>query len=290
MLFAIEGKVAALAEDGRTRYVWIDMFCASQNLLAGTFLPLDETAREQLKATDLIDYKARKEQTDRIFEDAFSFAGEILFASPPWTSGRAAARLPARREGRATRAASARAAISARGATWSRQDAAKGCKLYVVLGRRDVDGFENMLSDRWDEMDRIMSTVNARDAQVSKVEDREYILGQVNQLEGGLGAVTVMVCEALRDWLAAEGKAALDRMPADQRGTSELIMSLAIMLEDQAKYGEAELLYREALEVRRRVQGANHEWTLASMNNLGNLLRATGKLTRPSSFCARRSR
>ena len=40
MLDAVEGQLERLeAADGRPRFVWIDMFCASQNLLAGVFEP-----------------------------------------------------------------------------------------------------------------------------------------------------------------------------------------------------------------------------------------------------------
>ena len=84
MLYAIIRQVEALEkEDGRRRYVWIDMFCASQNLLAGAFLPIDPTEREALKASNPIEYGRRKEQTDKLFDGAIDSVNEILFYCSP---------------------------------------------------------------------------------------------------------------------------------------------------------------------------------------------------------------
>ena len=50
------------------------------------------------------------------------------------------------------------------------------------------------------------------------------------------------------------------------------------MLQEQGRLGEAEVVYRRALEGRERVLGADHPSTLISVNNLGELLYAQGKL------------
>ena len=89
MLASIERKVEALEmADGTPRYVWVDMFAASQNLLAGSFLPLAQAERDSLKASDPAGYAARKEATDTIFDDAISAVGTsgpreiFLYLSP----------------------------------------------------------------------------------------------------------------------------------------------------------------------------------------------------------------
>ena len=66
---------------------------------------------------------------------------------------------------------------------------------------------------------KVIAALDARDAQISKAEDREYILASVARLDGGLGAVTTVVCAAMREWLAAEGAAAVARLPRGTRGT-----------------------------------------------------------------------
>ena len=76
MLWAIEAKLAALeAADGVRRYVWVDMFAASQNLLAGRYLPATQSERAALKRRDPAGYRARKEDTDTIFEHAIEAVG-----------------------------------------------------------------------------------------------------------------------------------------------------------------------------------------------------------------------
>ena len=60
----------APGSDGRRpRYVWVDMFCASQNLLAGVY----RDARLVAKASAA--YRARKEDTDALFDGALDAVG-----------------------------------------------------------------------------------------------------------------------------------------------------------------------------------------------------------------------
>ena len=153
---------------------------------------------------------------------------------------------------------------------------AKNCKLHIVLSRADVDGFEKLLTYHFSDIAKIVANIDARDAQISKVEDREYIMGEVAKLGGGLGAVTATVCGALRTWLAEEGRAALGRMPAGNKGRPRLLNNLGLLLHDQGDYEGAAPLCREALQIRRETLGDRHPSTLISMNNLGGLLQAQG--------------
>ena len=56
----------------------------------------------------------------------------------------------------------------------------------------DVDGFQDLL-ERFGEIATILASIDARDAQISKIDDRAYILGEVEKLDGGLGEVTKTV-------------------------------------------------------------------------------------------------
>ena len=62
MLAAIDTAIRELEEERslERRYVWIDMFCASQNLLAGVYRDLDLYPRGSAG------YLQRKEDTDRV--------------------------------------------------------------------------------------------------------------------------------------------------------------------------------------------------------------------------------
>jgi CHAT domain-containing protein/tetratricopeptide (TPR) repeat protein len=53
--------------------------------------------------------------------------------------------------------------------------------------------------------------------------------------------------------------------------------TLALVLQVQGQYTEAEKLHREALKLRRQVLGPNHPETLASMNDLADLLNKRGQ-------------
>ena len=61
-------------------------------------------------------------------------------------------------------------------------------------------------------------------------------------------------------------------MEPDERGVSFLIMDVGEMLREHGKLEQAEKLFTDALEVRRRVCGADDPKTLTSINNLGTLL------------------
>ena len=198
MLAAIERKVEELERaDGVRRFVWVDMFAASQNLLAGRYLPATEAARAELKQNDLAAYRARKEDTDTIFDDAIDAVGTsvpkeiLLYLSPltgEWRAPDQPYLLPDRGSPPANWMRKGPGAITRAWCCFEMvKTLAKGCNLHVVLSPADVDGFEELLTWRFDEIAKIVAEIEVRDAQISKVEDREYILGEVAKLEGGLG-------------------------------------------------------------------------------------------------------
>ena len=277
MLDAIERRLDELeAADGVTRYVWIDIFAASQTLLSGEF-----DAGRYPRGSE--EHTARKEDTDHVFADAMAAISEILLYCSPltakWRAPNQPFLLPERGEpperwmrrgpGAMTRAWCLLELVKA---------LAKGATLHVVLAPADVDDFEELLTGDFDEIAGIVAGIDATDAQITKIEDRDYILAEVAKLEGGIGAVTATVCASLREWLAAEGRAALARMPRKERATSALQDRLATLLQAQGKLDEAGVLFRGALEASRATLGDRHPDTLISMNNLGGLLLAQGKL------------
>ena len=141
----------------------------------------------------------------------------------------------------------------------------------------------------FDELAKIVANLDARDAQISKVEDREYILGQVAALDGGLGAVTARVCEAMNGWLVAQGEAELARLPAAERGTSVLINQRGTAAEGSGRpRGGRAAVPRGAAGVPRNARGSAPEDTLTSINNLALLLKAQGDLAARRSRCSAR--
>ena len=65
MLDTVERAMNRLTTDARPPFVWVDIFCASQNLLIGKYR--DPAVSKEL---DPLGYLARKEDTDRIFDGA----------------------------------------------------------------------------------------------------------------------------------------------------------------------------------------------------------------------------
>ena len=83
-LVAVDRKLAELeAIDGMTRFVWVGMFAASQALLAGEFGVERHPERHPRGS---VERKARKEDTDHIFDDALAAIGELLLHCSPLTS------------------------------------------------------------------------------------------------------------------------------------------------------------------------------------------------------------
>jgi len=277
MLDAIERRLAELeASDGVTRYVWIDIFAASQTLLAGEF-----DADRYLRGSE--ERKARKEDTDHVFAEAMAAISELLLYCSPLTAEWPAPNQPFLLPERgAPPAGWLRRGPGAMTRAWCMFEVvkalAKGATLHVVLAPADVDGFEELLTRRFDEIAGIVAGIDAADAQITKIEDRDYILAEVALLKGGIGAVTATVCASLREWLAAEGRAALARIPSEKRATSTLQTQLGRLLQNLGKHLEAAPMLREALEARRATLGNRHPDTLVSMNNLGRLLHIMGKL------------
>ena len=104
----------------------------------------------------------------------------------------------------------------------------KGCTLHVLLSETSVAQFEDRMRNdgfgfEW--IGQIMGRVDVKQAQITKVEDRAYILGEVGQLTGGLGAINSNVMAALGGWVVGEAQAMLAALPAAERGTSLLLSS-----------------------------------------------------------------
>eukprot|EP00964_Phaeocystis_antarctica_P147706 scaffold114369_cov55-Phaeocystis_antarctica.AAC.1 len=137
--------------------------------------------------------------------------------------------------------------------------------------RNDNAGFQ------W--IGQILGNVDVKQAQITKAEDREYILGEVGKLPGGMGAVNSSVMAALGGWVIDEAQAMLEAVPEAERGTSDLLSNVAGMLKDQGRLAEAEPLQREQLAADRAEDGDRGDTTLASLGNLAINLLQQGKLT-----------
>ena len=257
------------------------MFCASQNLLAGVFRDAAVT-----KDSDPEGYRAREEDTDRIFDEAIDAVDETFvyveplageWRAPPHPFFIAEQGEPA--EGWMRRGPSALTRA------WCIYELAKSLTkqrtLHVLLGAESAAQFADTLCNdpgghRW--VGQILVRVDVKQAQISKVEDREYILSEVRKLPGGMGAVNSSVMAALRGWVIGEAQAMLEAVPEVKRGTSLLLSNVATMLQEQGRLAEAEALQRVQLTAWRKEGGNKHLHTLARLGNLANNLQQQEKL------------
>ena len=273
LLHAVERVLAKLETDGTRRYVWIDILCASQNLLQGV---IKDPAMSSAEVG---------------IEDAISTAGELLFYMEPLDTveWRAPPHLFLLAEQGEPAEGWVRRGPAALTRAWCifelAKSLSKGCKLHVLLSEKSVAQFEDKMHNDaygflW--IGQILGRVDVKQAQISKTEDREYILGEVGTLPGGMGAVNSSVMTALSGWVVDEAQAMLEAVPEAKRGTSKLLSNVAILLKNQGRLAEAETLQRERLALRRasaRLPGAcPHPNTLGALGNLAVNLQKQGKL------------
>ena len=152
-----------------------------------------------------------------------------------------------------------------------------GAQFAVVMSSAQQDAFDEALISDFDSIQASLSKVDVRTATCRDEKDTKAIL---DELERGVGfvACNTQVIGLLREALVAQARAALERLPAAERGTSRLINNLGMLLQDMGQLEEARPLYEEALQVRRETLGERHPGTLVLINNMGVLLKEMGKL------------
>jgi tetratricopeptide (TPR) repeat protein len=152
-----------------------------------------------------------------------------------------------------------------------------GARFDVVMSSAQQAAFEAALRRDFGSIQASLSKVDVRTATCRNEKDTKAIL---DELEQGVGfvACNTLVLGLLREALVAQARAALERLPAAERGTSALIGNMGSLLQNMGKLEEAMPLYEEALQVRRAALGDRHPGTLASINNMGMLLQKMGKL------------
>ena len=257
MLDAVERGIQRLEAEagGEGRVlVWIDMFCASQNLLGGVYR---DDANHPKGSPG---YKARKEDTDHIFDDALAAVSVVIFYLSPlegeWQAPPHAYLADDRGEPLAGWIRHGPNAVTRAWCLFELATAlAAGKRLLVELAPADRARLRDILETDAESLDQTLADIDAAEAQISKVEDREYILPRVHEA-GGFHGVNRQVKAALRDWLAETGRELLRTAEAEEgAGALGLQFGLAGLLKNQAKYDEAEGLYRRVLATRRRRSG-----------------------------------
>lgn len=132
----------------------------------------------------------------------------------------------------------------------------RGSPLHAVVSTADARAHASYMSETMeerdrDQFDRLCSSIDVRDAQISEADDRGHVLEQVaSLLDGGLAAINTAVLQALSTWMRSEAFVALKRLPALERGFSPVCVNLANHLEVNVDWApSAEVLSHHKVEL-----------------------------------------
>jgi len=156
-------------------------------------------------------------------------------------------------------------------------------EFHVLMSPKNHKSFATALVKDFKNLVFKTCNVDLKSAQAFNPSDRDNIFKAV-EATAGFDEVNKVVIGIMRKWMVESGKEALLGLPEEERAVSALQNNLAKLLQDQGKLNEAEPLFREALEGRRRTLGDTHPSTLNSINNLGLLLEDQGKLNEAESL------
>jgi tetratricopeptide (TPR) repeat protein len=147
----------------------------------------------------------------------------------------------------------------------------------VLMPPVDAAAFKKALRNDFDSLTYKTCRVDVEKATAREANDLVNIQRAIVE-GGGFLKTNQLVIGAMKGWMVEEARSALEEMPVEERGTSNLLWNLASLLNDQGRLVEAEPLRREQLEAHRRKHGDEHPSTLGSINNLAILLKDQGKL------------
>ena len=241
--------VSSLPEEEHERhYVWLDIFSQYQHWIGDV-----GTAQ-------------RPCNWDVVFQLTTAAIGHTCLVFAPWRDA-----VPLRRAWMLWEVLCTLTAQKGKGAASS--------ALRVRLPPSESDDFEAVLLNEFHVIEASVSRIDSRSAECFTLEDQAMVHAAIDRtLKGGHTELDSLLSEALREWLAKEGRAALARKSRGERGAElEHQIQLGKLLVEQGKHKEAEQLLREALKMSRATLGDWHPRSLKCINPLGSVLQTQGK-------------
>lgn len=274
---------------GSTPRIWIDVFCASQNLLAGRYqepharsLPRDGAEyAEYMRGTE---YWRRKEE-DHTMERAVGGARTIVLACSrlvePWLAPPHAMLSP---DAPAPASGWERRGPVALGRAWCLTELSlavqAGARLEVELGDEDARQLDRMRWTGLEELDSLLDATDAHEAQLTLVEDRALLLPLI-ETGGGFAALNGRVRGAMRAWLLQSSKEALRAAEVEAAAVGRVAphamqVRLGDLMRARGDYGGAEEAYAAALSVQEDALGETHGETVRTMGRVAALMELKG--------------
>ena len=217
---AVCAHVSSLPKEEHERhYVWLDVFSQSQHWIGDV-----GTAR-------------RPCNWDVVFQLTTAAIGHTCLVFAPWRDA-----VPLRR---AWMLWEVLCTLTAKGTKGGASSA-----LTVRLPPAESNDFQAALVRQFEVVDACLARIDSRSAECFTQEDQAMVHAAIDRtLKGGHTELDALLSEALREWLAAEGRAALMRLPREERATSALQKALGLLLSALGKKAEAMDLTRETRSV-----------------------------------------
>ena len=137
----------------------------------------------------------------------------------------------------------------------------------VCMTREERMRFVDMIGEDSDCILKMLGTVNSSKSSSRNPNDTERIHEAIVRLEGGFTRFDNTLLSNLQRWLLTWLGRLRDQTTSEEQRL-DITNSMADMHSQSGRYEEAEELYRECLEKRKRVLGPDHPDTLMTMNNL----------------------
>mmetsp|Transcript_23809 Transcript_23809/g.32625 ORF Transcript_23809/g.32625 Transcript_23809/m.32625 type:complete len:347 (+) Transcript_23809:71-1111(+) len=160
-------------------------------------------------------------------------------------------------------------------------DNKEGCNFEMVMGMKEREDFVATIhaGDERKVVNSVLAKIDVAKSEAGK-EDKEKIHQKVME-SVGFSQLNSMVLTLMRSWVIEVARKEYDRRKntlGDRHIETLTSMSkLGELYQLQGRHKEAELLFKDCLEIQRAVLGERHLSTLTSMSNLASLYKNQGR-------------
>ena len=132
-----------------------------------------------------------------------------------------------------------------------------GKNLALVMAPDEGHDLAATLVERFEQTMKVVSSIDAADAEATRAEDKAMILRLIAARDGGAQRFNVDLAAALREWLVETALARLEAKPAttapasgggDARSAAKLRVGVGKLLQELGRFADAERIFREVVD------------------------------------------